>query len=85
MLLDADDELQTDLVCGNKTRKSSKQEKVFGVTIDNQLNFASSLVNITKYAHSKFKVLIRVQKYMTTKQNYLIFSYFAKSYFFIVH
>ena len=33
MLLGVDDELQTNLVCGNETLKNSKQEKVLGVTI----------------------------------------------------
>ena len=30
MLLGVDDELQTNLVCGNETLKNSKQEKVLG-------------------------------------------------------
>ena len=48
MLLGVDNELQTNLVCGNETLKNSKQEKVLGVTIDNTLNFAMHLSNITK-------------------------------------
>ena len=51
------DELQTNLVCGNKTLKNSKQEKVLGVTIDNKLNFAKHLSNITKKANIKFIAL----------------------------
>ena len=43
MLLGVDDELQTNLVCGNETPKSSKQEKVLGVTINNKLSFATNL------------------------------------------
>ena len=66
MLLGADDELQTNLVCGNETLKNSKQEKVLGVTIDNKLNFATHLLNITKNVNIKFNALTRVQKYMTT-------------------
>ena len=54
MLLGVDDELQTNLVCGNETFKNSKHEKVFGVTIDNKLNFAAHLLNITKNANIKF-------------------------------
>ena len=49
MLLGVDDELQTNLVCGNETPKN-KQEKVLGVTIDIKLNFATHLANITKNA-----------------------------------
>ena len=66
MLLGVDDELQTNLVCGNETLKNSKQEKVLGVTIDNKLNLATYLSNITKDANIKFNSLTRVQKYMIT-------------------
>ena len=66
MLLGVDDQFQTNLVCGNEAFKNSKQEKVLGVTIDNKLNFATHLSNITKNANIKFNALIRVQKYMTT-------------------
>ena len=48
MLLGVDDELQTNLVCGNEILENSIQEKVLGVTIDNKLNFATHLSNITK-------------------------------------
>ena len=68
MLLGVDDELQTNLVCGNETLKNSKKEKVLGVTIDNKLNFATHLSNITKNANIKFNALTRVQKYMITDQ-----------------
>ena len=53
-------------MCGNETLKNSTQEKVLGVTIDNKLNFATHLSNITKNANIKFNVPTRVQKYMTT-------------------
>ena len=66
MLLGVDDELQTNLVCGNETLKNSKHEKALGATIDNKLNFATYLSNITKNANIKFNVPTRVQKYMTT-------------------
>ena len=62
MLLGVDDEFQTNLVCGNKTLKNSKQEKVLGVNIDNKLNFATHISNITKNANIKFNALTRVQK-----------------------
>ena len=57
MLLGVDDELQTNLVRGNETRK---QEKVLGVTINNELNFATHLSNITKNTNIKFNALRRV-------------------------
>ena len=55
-------------MCGNETLKNSTQEKVLGVTIDNKLNFATHLSNITKNANIKFNALTRVQKYMITDQ-----------------
>ena len=75
MLLGVDDELQTNLVCGNETLKNSKQEKVLGVTIDNKLNFATHLSNITKNANIKFNALTRVQKCMTTDEKRNIYSH----------
>ena len=33
MLLGVDDELQTNMVCGNETLKNSKQEKVLGLLL----------------------------------------------------
>ena len=80
MLLGVDDELQINLACGNETLKNSKQEKVLGVTIENKLNFATHLLNITKNANIKFNALTRVQKYMTIDKK-RIFSSFIKSQF----
>ena len=57
MLSTVDDEFQTNLLCGNETLKSSKQEKILGVTIDNKLNFVTHLLNITKNAKIKFNAL----------------------------
>ena len=68
MVLGVDDELQTNLACGNETHKNSKQEKVLGVTIDNKLNLASHLSNIAENADIKFNELTKVQNYMTTDQ-----------------
>ena len=79
MLFGVNDELQTSLVCGNETLKNSKQEKVLGVTIENKLNFATHLLNITKNANIKFDALTRVKKYMTTDKK--TFSSFIKSQF----
>ena len=76
MLLGADDELQTNLVCGNETLKNSKQEKVLGVTIDKKLNFSTHLSNITENANIKFNALTRVQKHMTTDKIKLIFFFY---------
>ena len=42
-----------------KLLQNSKQEKVVNVTIDNKLNFATHLVNITKNANGKFNALTR--------------------------
>ena len=49
MLLGVDDELQTNLVCEKKKAvKNGKQETVLRVKIDNKLNLATHLLNITK-------------------------------------
>ena len=50
MLLGVDDLLQTNMVCGDEILKNTKQERVLGVTLDNKLNFATHLLNITKNA-----------------------------------
>ena len=81
MLLRADDSLQTSLVCVDEIHKNTKQEKVLGVTLDNKLNFATHLSNITKNVNKKFNALTRVQKYMTTDQKKLLFFCFIKSQF----
>ena len=81
MLLGVDDELQTNLVCGNETFKNGKKEEVLGVTIDNKLNFETHLSNVTKCANFKFNAITRVQIYMTTDQKKCILSSFIKSQF----
>ena len=81
MLLGVDDSLQTYLVCGDEILKNTKQEKVLGVILDNQLNLAIHLLNITKNANKKFNALTRVQKCMTTDQKKLLFFSFSKSQF----
>ena len=60
MLFSVINELQTDLTCRNETPKNSKQKKVLGVIIDNKLNFAIHLLNITKNVNSKFNALTKV-------------------------
>ena len=81
MLLGVDKSLQTNLVCGDEILKNTKQEKVLGVTLENKLNFATQLLNITKNTNKKFNALARVQKYMTIDQKKLILSSFTKSQF----
>ena len=56
MLLGVDDPLQTNLVCGDQILEKTIQEKLLGVTLDNKLNFATHLLNITKNAN-KFNAL----------------------------
>ena len=81
MLLGGDDSLQTNLVCGDQILKNTKQKNVLCVTLDNKLNFATHLSNITKNANKKFNALTRVQKFMTTDQKKLLFFSFIKSQF----
>ena len=79
MSLGVDDELQTNLVCGNETLKNSKKEKVLRVIIDNKLNFEMNPSNITKNVNIKFNAQTRVEKYMNTDKKKRIFSSFIKS------
>ena len=55
-----DDSLQSNLVCGDEILKNTKQEKVWGVILDNKLNFVTYLSNITKNANKKFNALTPV-------------------------
>ena len=41
MLFGVDDPLQNNLVCGDQILEKIMQEKVFGVTLDNKLNFVT--------------------------------------------
>ena len=50
MLLGVDDPLQTNLVPGDQILEKTIQEKLLGVTLDNQLNFATHFPNFTKNA-----------------------------------
>ena len=61
VLLRIDDPLQTNLVLVIKFLKKTIQEKLLGATLDNKLNFATHLLNITLNAN-KFNALTRVQK-----------------------
>ena len=69
MLLGVEDSIQTNLVCSDEILKNAKQEKVLAVTLDNKLNFATHLLNITKNANKKFNALTRVQKYTRMNKN----------------
>ena len=67
VLLGVDDELQTDLMCGNGTFKNGKIEKVVGITVDNRLNFVMYLLNIAKNANCKFNALTGGTQFPTTE------------------
>ena len=74
MLLGVVDSLQTNLVCGDVILKNTKHEKVFGVILDNNVNFAKHLLNITENANKQFNAFTEVQNYVITDQKKLIFS-----------
>ena len=86
MLLGYDHKLQTDQMYVNETPKTSKQEKVLSITIENKLNFATDLVNTTKRSDSKFNETTRVPKYTTTDifyssiQNFCSYIYYIYIY-----
>ena len=53
--------------------KTTKQENVLGVSLDNKLEFATHSLFNTKNANKEFNALTRIQKYMTTDRKKLIF------------
>ena len=61
----------------SNTLKNSKQEKLLRVSVDNKLDFATHLLNITKNAYIKFNALTRVQKntWLQIKKTYILFLY----------
>ena len=60
-ILGVNDSLQNNLVCSYEILKNIKQKKVLRVTLDNILNSATHLLNITKNANKKFNALTQVQ------------------------
>ena len=60
-ILGVNDSLQNNLVCSHEILKNIKQKKVLRVTLDNILNSATHLLNITKNANKKFNALTQVQ------------------------
>ena len=72
-ILGVNDSLQNNLVCSYEILKNIKQKKVLRVTLDNILNSATHLLNITKNANKKFNALTWVQKYMTADQKSVYF------------
>ena len=66
------DSLQNNLVCSYEILKNIKQEKVLRVTLDNILNSATQLLNITKNANKKFNALTQVQNtWLLIKKAYI--------------
>ena len=60
-ILGVNDSLQNNLVCSYEILKNIKQKKVLRATLDNILNSATHLLNITKNANKKFNALTQVQ------------------------
>ena len=60
-ILGVNDSLQNNLVCSYEILKNIKQKKLLRVTLDNILNSATHLLNITKNANKKFNALTQVQ------------------------
>ena len=65
--------MQTNLLRGDEILNNIEQESVLGVRLDNKLNFATHLLNITKNANKKLNALTKVQKYMMTDQKSFYF------------
>ena len=54
--------MQTNLVCGDEIIKNTKLGKNCGISLENNLNFATHLLNIIKNANKNFNALMRVQE-----------------------
>ena len=70
-----------ELTFENFTLKNTKEEKVLGITIDNELKFDTHLKNICKKANQKLSVLSRISNYMSTNHSKLLVNSFIKSQF----
>ena len=81
MFSGVDNSLQTTLACRGEILNNAKHEKVLGVTLDNKLDFATHLLNVTENANTNFNALTRFHKDMTTDQKKFIFFSFIKSQF----
>ena len=57
MFSGVENSLQTTLACGGEILNNAKHEKVLGVTLDNKLDFATHLLNVTENANTNFNAL----------------------------
>ena len=66
-------------VINNKTIESSKSVKLFGLTIDNKLNFGIRINNICKVASTKIKGLGRIRNRLNLSQAKILYNSFILS------
>ena len=69
------------IVINNKTIESSKSVKLFGLTIDNKLNFGIHIINICKVASAKTKGLGRIRSRFNLLQAKILCNSFILSQF----
>ena len=79
LLISLTDNLETSI--GGEIIKSSANEKLLGVTIDNNLNFEKHINNICDKASQKLNALARVSSYMDLHKRKLIMKAFIHSQF----
>ena len=66
---------------GNHVIENSKQQKLLGVLLDNNLNFEKHISNLCTKASQKLSALCRVSSYMSTGQKRIIMKAFISSQF----
>ena len=66
---------------GEFETESSTQEKLLGITIDNNVNFASHVENLCKNASRRIHALDRISPYMSlTKKRSLLNAFFVSQF-----
>ena len=67
--------------CKNITIKNSASEKLFGVIIDNKLDFTENLNTVCKKENLKLHALNRISRFLSPEQHVLIINTYIKSLF----
>ena len=68
-------------VIGNHNIENSKQQKRFGILLDNRLNFEKHISNLCTKASQKLSALCRLSYFMSTKQKRIIMKAIVNSQF----
>ena len=76
---------KTKIKIGKFENESSTQEKLLGITIDNNLNFVSHVENLCKNCSRKMHALVRISPYMSiTKKRSLLNAFFISQFSYVL-